>query len=596
MKKNLIALAMSVPVLVCCEPTERHTGPVQPEQEQKTDASALLITPEFRAQLKEELRKELAAGMKEELGAVVLGVKEDIITSVKSELPQPVAPEPLPSTADAEPSVEAEPIPVSAIEEPTAGEDVAIEPAMDASAPLMTVAMTLQDYDRLKPWEKQQATSARMNGVYLGNGRVLTLGRNLATANYVEIGLPNASRTVAARVVRYDADLNLGLLEVMREEDAAIFESRQALELGSPLDLSSTAELWCTLDGVQPARIPLQSEVGVVDNGLPRMQLRAEQAVPGNYSHGAPVVKEGRLVGISAGYNAAGRKLKVINAELIERFLNAGETQQTGVPQMGVTLAELTDPVFRRYLKLDDARTGVYLSAVEPMGAAAAAGLKQGDVLTAIEGMPIDNNGRCRLERYGMIDAATAVRYLKPLGETLSLSYCRDGELFTTEMTLTRDASEKALVRTEPAGVPPRYFVWGGLVFQPLSESYLEAVKSQLKGALPTSLMSLKDQEDSLRERGYRELTVLSMVLATKATLGYDSCGLCMVEKVNGKEPHTFDEFVQLLRTPTENRMVEICINKAPYKLYLDAAAAEAAGPELKRRGIIHLERTSEQK
>lgn len=583
MNEKLIVPAMFGLVLACCEPTERRAEQEPPAQDKTAEASALLITPEFRAQLKEELKKEIADGLKTDLSSAVDEVKAGVISAVKDEMARPAEPQVAPSAEEAvEPTVEEVP--------------QAAEPEIDASAPLLTVAMTLQDYDRIKPWEKQQATSARMNGVYLGNGRVLTLGRNLAMANYVEIGLPNASRTVAARVLRYDADLNLGLLEVMREEDAAFFESRQALELGCAMDLSSVAELWCTLDGVQPARIPLQSEIGVVENGMPRLQMRAEQAVPGNYSHGAPVVANGRLVGISAGYNAAGRKLKVINAELIERFLNAEATAKSGVPQMGVTLAELTDPVFRRYLKLDDARTGVYLSKVEPMGAAAAAGLKQGDVLTAIEGMPIDNRGRCRVERYGMIDAATVVRYLKPLGESISLTYCRDGELLTAEMALTRDAAEKALVRTETPGVPPRYLVWGGLVFQPLSADYLEAVKAQTKGVLPTSLMSLSEREAALRESGYRELTVLSMVLPTKATLGYDSCGLCLVEKVNGREPHSFEEFVQLLRTPTEDGMVELCINKAPYKLYLDAAAAEAAGAELKRSGIIHLERMAEQK
>ena len=582
MKKTLIFLAASGLMLVSCEPTERKVN-VPPPAENNTDDAAAVLTEELRAQLKAEIAAELRGEMEAKLKQEVEAITPVVVPPVQTE-PQP----------EGEPAAEAE-APAAQESEPVVDEPAAEPEVVDVSLPLLTVAMTLQDYDRLKPWEKQQATSARMNGVYLGNGRVLTLGRNLAKANYVEIGLPNASRTVAARVVRYDADLNLGLLEVMREEDASVFETRKALELGDPMNMTSTASLWCTLDGVQAAEIPLQAEVGVVEHGLPRLQMRAEQAVPGNYSHGAPVVADGRLVGISDGYNAAGRKLKVINAELIERFLNADASTPTGVPQMGVTLAELTDPVFRRYLKIDGAQSGVYLSAVEPMGAAAAAGLKQGDVLTAVEGMEIDNRGRCRLGRYGMVDAATVVRYLKPLGQSINLSYRRDGETLTADMALNRDASEKALVRTEQAGVPPRYLIWGGMVFQPLSTDYLEAVKAQTKGVLPSTLMSLQDREDALRESGYRELTVLSMVLPTKATLGYDNCGLCLVEKVNGKEAHSFAEFVELLRTPTESGMVELSINKAPYKLYMEAAAAEAAGAELKRSGIIQLERLTEQ-
>jgi hypothetical protein len=77
--------------------------------------------------------------------------------------------------------------------------------------------------------------------------------------------------------------------------------------------------------------------------------------------------------------------------------------------------------------------------------------------------------------------------------------------------------------------------------------------------------------------------------------MGYDSCNFAMVEKVNGAEPHSFEEFVSLLKAPTESGMVEIDINKPPYRIYMESAAAEAANDELRRAGIIKLQRLTEQ-
>lgn len=566
MYRQLIVIALSGLALTCCEPTERTAITKKEDKKQPTEQS-VQETSAATTPVEQPADTEPSAPE----------VTEPAVTA-------PTGQEPTVTPADTPQSTPAD---ASDAEQPA-------DKTADAAASQLSVALTVQDYNRVMPWEKQSASSTRLNGVYLGDGKVLTLGSSLASANYVEISLPDASRTVPARVLRYDSDLNLGLLVVDNEEDATIFETRSALAVGAAMDKDAKAELWCTLNGTQPAAIALQGEIGTTDRGLPRLQMRTDQAVPGNYSHGAPVVADGKLVGISAGYNSAARQLKVINAELISRFLNADAAAPKGVPVMGVSMAELTDPVFRRYLKLSDDRTGIYVSNVQPTGAAAAAGLKKGDVLTSIEGLKIDNRGRCNLPRYGMVDVATVARYLKPLGETLKITYCRDGQEFEAEMQLNRDAEEKALIRTEANGAAPRYLVWGGLVFQPLTTNYLEALKTEAK-ALPIEFMKLEDREEELQQRGFRELTALTIVVPTKATMGYDSCNFAMVEKVNGAEPHSFEEFVSLLKAPTESGMVEIDINKPPYRIYMESAAAEAANDELRRAGIIKLQRLTEQ-
>lgn len=553
MSKKMLALALAGLALSCCEPTPR-TNSEKNAAEKKDTAQPVAVTEQ--------------------------PATTDAPTPATEA--QPPAPEVKTPAAEDTPQAPEEP----ATPEP------AVQAAEDPSATLLSVALTVQDFNRLTPWEKSAASSSRMNGVYMGNGLVLTLGSSLALTNYVEISLPDGSRTVPAKVLRYDADLNLGLLMVEDENDASIFDGRTMHEVGEPLSRGSKAELWCTLNGTEPLRIPLTAEVGSTEGGMPRLQMRAEQSVPGNYSHGAPVMKDGKLVGITSGYNSASRQLRVINAEIIKRFLLATPETAKGVPVLGVSMAELTDPVFRNYLKLSNDSTGVYLSNVKPESAAAAAGLQKGDVLTSVEGISVDNRGRCNLPYYGLIDVVTAVRYLKPIGEKLTITYRRDGAEHTAEVEMNRDAEQKSLIPDEVQGDAPLYVVWGGLVFQPLTTNYQNAMKAETKGAMPTEFLELEGRTDELRERGFRELTVLTRVVPTKATLGYDSCQFCLVEKVNGKEPHDFAEFIKLLDAPTESGMVELTINKAPYVIYMEHQAAEAANDELRRGGIINLRRT----
>lgn len=458
----------------------------------------------------------------------------------------------------------------------------------DPAACLLTVDVTTQDYNRLRPWEKQQPDNTRLCGVYLGEGQVLTYGGPLATATYVEIGLPDGSRAVPAQVLRYDESLQLGILGVVHEEDKDIFDTRKAYPTGSPMQRGDEAELWCTLRGTEPLRVPLKAESGEEDDGLPRLLMRADQAVPGGFAFGAPIMKEGKLVGISAGYNQQARKVLIINAELINRLLKQ-EKGATGVPVLGIQWEPLTDPVFRRYLKLQPTQSGVYIGTVHPGSAAEAAGIREGDVLTAIDGLPVDNQGRCHLPLYGQIGLGSVSRYLKPLGEKLLLSISRAGEELSLEVSLNRDATEKALMPEEKEGEAPRYIIWGGMVFQPLTSTYLDTLKEGANNTLPVEFLELENRKKELSAKGYKELTALTLVLPTPATLGYDAQGFCLVEKVNGKEVHSFEEFARELDEPTADGLVGLTLNKAPYTLYLDRATAEACNDILRRQSIPHL-------
>ncbi len=462
-------------------------------------------------------------------------------------------------------------------------------PAVNYAASLLQVRTTAQDYNLLRPWEKNNVETRSVYGVYLGDGKILTVGHAVKAATYVEIALPDDSRAVPGKVLRYDEDLNLALLTVANVQDASIFESCTPVQPASPLKLGDAAEVWCMVQGVVPLQVPLTVESGGSGYRMPRLEMKVAQPLPSSSWSGLPVIREGKLVALSESYKTQTQQLSAINAEFINRFLTSpAEGLLSTAPVLGIRVEQLDSPIFRTYLKMGDKQGGMYISKVEPGSAAEAAGIRKGDVLIAIEDLPLDNQGRCNHPLYGLTPSMLITRSYKSLGETLHLTLSRNGDEVKVEVPLNRDLIEKGLFREDKAGMQPRYIVWGGLLFQPLTKTYVNALHGKASG-LPLELLELKDRTRELMDMGYEELTGMTLVIPTPATQDYESLGFCMVEAVNGKRAKNFAEFISLLESPSSNGITEISINKPPYKIYLDAQLTQQSNDMLRKHAIPRL-------
>ncbi|MBA4246931.1 MAG: serine protease [Microbacterium sp.] len=148
---------------------------------------------------------------------------------------------------------------------------------------------------------------------------------------------------------------------------------------------------------------------------------------PGN-SGGALLDSEGRLIGIvvaiasTGGSGAQSGSIGVgfsIPSNFAQRVAN--ELIETGSASHGLLGASVTDSLN------DPASTviGALIDSLLPDGAAEAAGLRAGDIITTFNGVPITDS----------VDLTAQVRVL-PAGATTTLTYVRDGEAFDIEVTL----------------------------------------------------------------------------------------------------------------------------------------------------------------
>ena len=475
----------------------------------------------------------------------------------------------------------------------TMDEAEVVSPTRQTAADLLYVCVTYRSYNPYRPWEMEAGHFVKTSGVYLGNGQVLTTAGKLPTATYLELRLPDQSRAVPARVIKADPDTNLALVTVQHEDDADIFDKVSAHEVGAPLMIGDVAQLQSLINDTEPVQVDVRAESANEHAALiPLMTMRSHAPLPQMIEPGMPLLKNGRIVGLVHNYESNSQSLNIINAEMIRRFL-LQESDSSGVPVIGGGMTLLNDPVFRKYLKLEDGTNGLYVSELVPVGSAAAAGIRKGDVIVSVEDMPVNASGVCNHPIYGKISVPMVIRSLKPCGESVTLGVIRDGKPFRVSVPLNHDALDKSPIRREKQGTPPRYVMWGGMLFQPLTHNYLDALEARV-GSLPISFVRAKHDVEELLKQGRTEPVALTLLIPTPATLGYDSLGFCVVEKVNGELVRSLEHFAELLDAPTPDGTVEFTIDRAPYKIYMDQQLANASNDVLRRNAIPNRRRLRE--
>lgn len=466
----------------------------------------------------------------------------------------------------------------------------------EVSNSVLRVSSTLQRYNPSQPWDKLSPIKRRGLGALLKDNKVLTTAEMVTDVNFIEFETTDGTHNLPAKVVAVDYESNLALLTPTTAKGIEVISAMK------PLELAPAAKLGDSLQVVQ-----------IEENGMPLVTEGKVQSadvvasfVKGQYfltyevkasmqsaasSYTIPVLHNEKLLGLLTSYSSKDQLLDVIAPEIISAFLkDAADGSYEGFPSLGVSTSRTTDDNFRSYLKLPKEQGGLYINRVKPNSTAAIAGVLAGDVLLAVDGHPIDRRGYYKANGYGRLHWIHLVRGSKPIGESVSLSIFRDGKTLTLETTLAR--SPEGIIPTHTYGKAPRYLVKGGFIFQELTQSYLQAYGKDWASKAPLTLLdALNHPEDYEHER--KRLVFLSATLPTPATLGYESIGGVIIEKVNGQPIQDIPSLIKAFETP-QLGLHTIELSDIPKTLYLDAASSDEVDQMLTARGLPALSREKE--
>jgi len=281
---------------------------------------------------------------------------------------------------------------------------------------------------------RDQAQAGLGSGVLVSpEGYLLTNQHVVDGADDIEVTLSDG-RSASARVVGTDADSDLALLKISLDnvpvipfgDIAQVSVGDPVLAIGNPFNVGETVT-----SGIVSALDRNQLGLSTIENFI-----QTDAAInPGN-SGGALVDGEGRLVGIntaifsrSGGSMGIGFAIPVdIAREVMDALIRDGQMTRGWI---GVQPRDLT-PEFADSFQLP-VREGVLVTGVLRDGPAAQAGLKPGDVVTAIGGVKISNTAQL----------LRAVGALKPPSAAV-LAVQRGSDAMTLSVPVARRPPAKA--------------------------------------------------------------------------------------------------------------------------------------------------------
>jgi S1-C subfamily serine protease len=481
----------------------------------------------------------------------------------------------------------------SAFAQPTAAK-------VPAQLSIVRVNVTNQPWDFLRPWGKRPPFSRRAIGAVLPGGKVLVTAELVANTTYLEFESPEGGAKVPATIDVVDYDANLALLKT---EDANFLKAYKPLELttahvGDNLSiwqLEATGTLLVTpgtMTSAEVSRYPIADLPLLVYRLTANLQFR-------DSSFTMPVVKDGKLVGILMRFDNNSKNTELVPTPVIEHFLkDAADGAYAGFPRAGMGFASTRDPMFRRFLALDTAKAsgGVYVTQVLKDSPAAKAGLQEGDTILQVGDDAVDQDGNYDDPDYGKLAIGHVLSTHHFVGETLKFSIVRKGEKKDLEITLDRRAPELYVSDPYIIDRAPTFYILGGFVLQELSRQYLKEFGNDWVKRAPQDLVYLDRYQTDLFPDGPKKIVILSRVLPSDATIGYEQLRGLVITKVNGVALQSLAELPAALAQATDG-LHKIEFDGDPGRVWIDAAAAEALGPVLKQSYRIPiLQRLNERK
>ena len=269
--------------------------------------------------------------------------------------------------------------------------------------------------------------------IYREDGYIVTNNHVVEGAGEVIVAFADGT-TEEGEVVGTDPATDVGVIKVDRVglPAASFGDGRDlsigqiAVAVGSPSGFQSTVTSG-VVSGVG-REVPAALTGGRQESALVDL-IQTDAAISPGSSGGALADRSGEVIGMNVAYLPPGQTGAesigfAIPADTVtsvaEQIIETGEATQ---PFLGVTLSDLNPETARRFNA--DTESGALVTGVEPGGPADDAGVREGDVVTALGSEEVRNSG----------DLLSALRQYRP-GDTVEATVTRDGGQNTFELQL----------------------------------------------------------------------------------------------------------------------------------------------------------------
>ena len=401
------------------------------------------------------------------------------------------------------------------------------------------------------PWQRQGIRTVIGSGVIIDGHRILTNAHVVSDQTLLEVQRQGYGNTYTADVEYVCHSCDLAILKV---EDTSFFKNTKALQLDGLPALQSRVNVYGFPTGGETISITegIVSRIEVdyyVHSSDRYLLVQVDAAInPGN--SGGPVISNGKIVGIAMQSLENAENIGyIVPTPIIQHFLDdIKDGHFDGFPELDLYVQQLENTDLRRSLSLPDDVGGLLITGVSENGPVSKL-LQPGDVLYEINGYPIDRDGQITLKE-GIRVESSHMEYLKQVGEKLNVKILRDKHKLSLDIPLT---ARKMRINHQRYDRTPTYYVFAGLVFQPLTSDYLKTAHS--------AQYSLLSYIPEYTMQGYRKLiperiksdrkqvVILTTVLPDAINRGYKDMESSVIYAVNSVPVKDMKHLIELIES-----------------------------------------------
>ena len=249
---------------------------------------------------------------------------------------------------------------------------------------------------------------------------------SISEAKEIKVKLTTDDKEYKAKIVGRDEQTDLAVIKIDAEnltaaelgDSDATKIGEFAMVVGNPLSLGTT--ITCGVVSAVNREVTDSTE-----KSKKYKCIQTDAAINSGASGGALVNSEGKVIGINTlkivgtGVENVGFAITINSAKsVVQDLIDYGKVKR---PFIGINGRSITEDLASRY----NLEIGVYITSVGEFSAAEKAGLKIGDVITAVDGKEVKT-----------MDEITEIKNTHSIGDTITISIYRDGEKKDVQVTL----------------------------------------------------------------------------------------------------------------------------------------------------------------
>ncbi len=424
------------------------------------------------------------------------------------------------------------------------------------------------------PWSMDRQTFSSGSGCLIEGNRILTNAHVISDLSYMEVLRYGEPRKFKARIIAVSHAADLALLTV---DDPTFFTGVKPLALGELPEVQQEVYVYGFPEGGDTLSIT-KGVVSRIEHDSythsSRSFLAAQiDAAINSGNSGGPVLIGDRISGVVMQYLEQSENIGyMVPMPIVKHFLkDLEDSRHDGFPEHGILVQFMENEGMRKMYRLTKKQSGTLVVAVLP-GSAADGKVRRGDVILAIDGHDIADDGTVEFRPKERTSADYYIQ-LHQIGETLNLDILRDGREQKVRILLNKPVGFSDLVPRERYDVRPIYYIYGGLIFIPLTQNYLMAWGEDWYSNAPRHLVALYQQGRQTVEG--EQVVILSKTLPAEVNSGYHDVNDLHIIKVNGFKIHNLRELIRIVESKYKSPFV-VFESRQGLKIVLERKRAES--------------------